>query len=377
MALTNGWPRWWCVLAAVAIGACAEGESGVSMGTVQHPTPENMDRPAARPLSQDRDGSAALRAVAQRLAAPPPRLATIGDEGDGPDAILGQVRAVAELPSGDVAVLDERVAEVKRFSANGQFQGLIARAGQGPGELRAPFALFLTPDDSALVVLDRVGRAATFSADDGRLIDDVAIEPNFSGACPLGDTWFLSGWSYAAARPIVGVDQGGEVAAAIGTGYASEEPYVQENLSGGPIACLPADGVVVATDTYLPFVTALRPDGEEVWSRRIESFALRNITSSYNGTQPSVSFEYVGDIVYNVVEVGGGYVAVQIARGTPTSVRERRPFRDLHTYVIEGATGDGVYAGTDIPHLLHVSESRIYFLKEDPYPVIHIHSDDV
>lgn len=108
---------------------------------------------------------------------------TVGDEpilsigtleGDGPD-ILFQVRHAARLSDGSVAVVDGSSREVRVFAETGAHLVSMGGHGEGPGEFRAPWLLWVLPGDTLWVGDYLPWRFNIFSAD-GVFIRAVTLE---------------------------------------------------------------------------------------------------------------------------------------------------------------------------------------------------------
>lgn len=70
----------------------------------------------------------------------------LGGETDSDEEFFGVISAVTTDKSGNVYLLDSQLAEIKVFSANGEYVRTIGREGEGPGEFRTPTAMFFMPD---------------------------------------------------------------------------------------------------------------------------------------------------------------------------------------------------------------------------------------
>lgn len=90
---------------------------------------------------------------------PTPRV-ELGASPDDPRDQFGRVVDLAFGPGGTVIVLDGTPAAVRRFAADGSPLPDLGRAGDGPGEFRAPAAVVAVGD--SIVVLDGDGRRTVF-----------------------------------------------------------------------------------------------------------------------------------------------------------------------------------------------------------------------
>ena len=71
----------------------------------------------------------------------------------GREVPFGQVAGAVRLSSGEIVVADGGLgsARISAFSAEGRYTGLVARTGEGPGEVQRPHSLQLGPNDSLIV----------------------------------------------------------------------------------------------------------------------------------------------------------------------------------------------------------------------------------
>lgn len=87
-------------------------------------------------------------------------------DGDGA-AQFGQIRGIAALSDGRIAVLDAQAKEVRLFGADGAHLATFGRQGAGPGELEAPWGLMRDDQDRLWVPDHRNHRMTVFDADSG------------------------------------------------------------------------------------------------------------------------------------------------------------------------------------------------------------------
>lgn len=111
---------------------------------------------------------------------------------DGPDAyVFGQVSGVVEDAAGRIFVADYSANEIRAFDAEGVFLFSVGREGQGPGELRGPCCLTLSPEGE-LWVRDGGNRRYVGY----RLLDDRA-EPFATLKMAHSDGWYYAPLSFA------------------------------------------------------------------------------------------------------------------------------------------------------------------------------------
>ena len=86
------------------------------------------------------------------------------------------VRGMARLSDGSVAVIDRRDQRVRIFSEGGEFLRSMGRRGEGPGEFRNPWFMWALPGDTLWVGDYRPQRFNVFSRD-GEFIRLVTLDP--------------------------------------------------------------------------------------------------------------------------------------------------------------------------------------------------------
>lgn len=92
------------------------------------------------------------------------RIGTV--DGDGPDS-FGQIRGIAALADGGVAVLDAQVQEVRIFDAAGAHRVTFGGRGGGPGEFQGAFGLMLSADGMLWVPDHTAARITVLDPADG------------------------------------------------------------------------------------------------------------------------------------------------------------------------------------------------------------------
>lgn len=87
-------------------------------------------------------------------------------DGAGP-ASFGEVKGIAALRDGRIAVLDAQAKELRLFDPDGGYLLTFGRQGSGPGEMEAPLGLMASPSDELWVPDNRVARMSVFDPDEG------------------------------------------------------------------------------------------------------------------------------------------------------------------------------------------------------------------
>ncbi len=82
----------------------------------------------------------------------------IGGDTDDEDEFFGVIVQIMADRAGNICLLDAQLAEVKIFSADGDFIRSIGREGEGPGEFRLPMSMFFTDDGNIAVMQIQPGK---------------------------------------------------------------------------------------------------------------------------------------------------------------------------------------------------------------------------
>lgn len=86
------------------------------------------------------------------------------------EGVIGRPKAVTSDPQGRVWLVSEEVPhQISVFDANGSFEFVTGREGDGPGEFRSISALAARPDGSIVVFDIRSGRVSILGSDGGFL----------------------------------------------------------------------------------------------------------------------------------------------------------------------------------------------------------------
>lgn len=91
----------------------------------------------------------------------------IGTFDEAGPASFGQVKGVAALDGGRIAVLDAQAQEVRIFDADGRHLATYGGKGAGPGEMEAAFGLMRDADGALWVPDHRNARMSIFDPDTG------------------------------------------------------------------------------------------------------------------------------------------------------------------------------------------------------------------
>ena len=102
----------------------------------------------------------------------------VGDSEDEEEEWFSYVRGVARLSDGSVAIVDRTSAEVRIFDQTGRHLVSMGRSGEGPGEFRDPWKLWVLPGDTLWIGDYRPWRYNVF-ASDGEWVRAVLMQPPY------------------------------------------------------------------------------------------------------------------------------------------------------------------------------------------------------
>lgn len=100
----------------------------------------------------------------------------LGDREDDPNHLFGYVVGAARLSDGSVAVVDNTVDEVRIFDETGEHVRSLGRLGDGPGEFKNAWSVWVRPGDTLWVGDYRPWRYNVFAAD-GHWSRAVELDP--------------------------------------------------------------------------------------------------------------------------------------------------------------------------------------------------------
>jgi hypothetical protein len=351
--------------------------SGFADGT-RHPTSVNIPArgslAAFIPMKDELNGPGELRRYARALR-DARLLWTVGRMDGDQSQVFGNVEDIAVDEEGRLYVLDSRYNNVRIHDRAGAAVGVFGGPGRGPGELMSPEAIERDAQ-GRLVVADRFNTLKVFERRGDRFESTRSIPVRFvpEDFCLLGDRIFVQG-----VRRDGGVIHAfsatGDSVVSFGAPYRSENWLVRNQLSDGPIACNEPSSTVVAMFKYLPVIYGYGPGGEVKWVSQLADFRPIGITEEVEGEgTPVVAFsprEDGHDLVAALMSTGP-FVLVQTARHTVASIAEQKEFQELRTYLVEAATGNGVYVGNHLPRLAAVAGDCAYAAVNDPHPQVRV-----
>ncbi len=94
-------------------------------------------------------------------------------QGDGPE-VFSEIKSIAPLLDGRIAVLDAHAQEIRIFDKDGEYLRTLGRPGAGPGEFGRADGLLVGPDGLILVRDPANSRLSFFNPDDGLVAEQRA-----------------------------------------------------------------------------------------------------------------------------------------------------------------------------------------------------------
>ena len=299
-----------------------------------------------------------------------PAVATIGT-GDGPAPTrFNTITDVAVDRDGRIYVLDARLGVVRSFAPEGSF----LTEALGPSRLRLPETVFL--DAGGVSVYDRANvtvRQFAFGKAGLSFKRDVQVPGAGRTACVLDGVLHTTG---AESDSLVFARRAdGSIDRAFGTRLqvAPDDPDVlKASLSQQRMLCLDSERLIVVASQVLPEVRAYRRDGSLAWQTRLGDF--KQIEIKRRGTT-GILFGYGDgyDYLSNLVELGKGTLAVQIARRTKDNLTPgSRPA--IITRFLSVADGKEIGEQRDLPTIGFSRGSKAYVVELEPYPHVTVRS---
>ena len=307
-------------------------------------------------------------AVPFRLAAA--ARAAFGSESDSDAVLLGNIKAVALLPSGDVVVLDDKKSELRIFGPTGAPKQRLGRAGRGPGEFFYPVSLAVD-DAGRLYVGDRVRTIQVFAPSPAgyRYLRTMQLEVAAMSMCFL-DTLLVVQGTALGQDPILQLyDSSGRRLRSFGALYRSPNPLLNAQFGEGAVACDRQRGLVLYAPGFaIGEVRAYRADGALVWRTALTDYHVSRIEDYGNG---GVRFSRGPDGMHSVhalALLSGWGLLVQVAFRTEDAVRDRIPFTTLHSFLLDPATGRPLPLGTVLPPIFAARAGDVALAFNDPFP---------
>jgi hypothetical protein len=195
------------------------------------------------------------------------------------------------------------------------------------------------------------------------------------GACILEGTLYVSGTTSlgVSGDTLPAVHRvalpGGQELGAFAWLYRTERPQPLARLSEAHVACAygSAAGVIVLPE-YLPEVRMYEPDGTLRWITRIADYRPWTVAETPDGGLRIEIPVAGGHLAAGVTFLPPRFAIVQLDEYTREAwIPDRKPAA-LQTYLLDVASGAGVYVGSELPRILDVDPPYFVAAVEDPFP---------
>lgn len=172
---------------------------------------------------------------------------------DGDEAfLLERVAGIAITGNGDLWILDQQAARVRRYSPEGDHLGDVGRRGEGPGEFAMPLQVRRDPRDGTMLVWDPPNLRMHRFSDTGELVGSMPLE--------------LTGYRVRLGLPVMQIDTAGFTYA-----LDRENSWTRRDPSGQVVEVLrPPPARPVGIMNPVRTWAAPSPRGFLVWGRNDE-----------------------------------------------------------------------------------------------------------
>ncbi len=293
-------------------------------------------------------------------------------EGTAGDA-FGFIEDVEEGVEGTFYVLDTRLYQLKRFSAEGQLLAQAGRSGRGPGEFRAPMRIHIA-DSGNLLLLDPGNRRLNTYDGDLSLLEELSLPYPFLDFCLLGERIFFHGFFNGLL--IHELNSGGGVVRSFASAPEPPEDFppslqdtYQRSFGRGRIVCDPNAESLILVAESTPRITAYDPVGRTLWEAEIPEYRqVQLVPGSLEGRQgiqflvdPETNSQHA---LGSVGIIPGKGLLVQL--GVVDYVRELA----IHSWILDTTTRTFTQQMESLPRILEVGQHSLYFVGNVPYPMI-------
>ena len=294
---------------------------------------------------------------------------------------FGELSDIAVLSETQVAVSDRNLALMYIFEYSPRTRGLALVETR---HVPSPMSLAPLPQAGVLAISD--GQSAVAVNETGESpAPSFPLARKANSVCRLGDKLHFRTEAPSGTQSLFAqYTLGGTLTREFGHVYLADKRYVQAILSAGPLACDESSQTLITMISVLPYVYAYRPDGIVKWISKLENFRSAKSTeqvyfsfpSGRSGTTFKSGEKSLGtDHPATLVNITPGVFLAQIGRmardGDDTPSHERWIFR---SYLINAATGAGVYIGESVPPFMAATRSVLFGFRPEPVPVLSVYT---
>jgi hypothetical protein len=224
--------------------------------------------------------------------------------------------------------------------------------------------------DTLAVHSQREVRIVAAGASQDMLLGQFFQTDGISGLCVTGGQIIVRVTSVRSAGILRALRFDGRETLQFGDAFQHPDEAVREYMSNGLVACAADGGSVVASMLDGPMIYGYKTDGQPAWTIRIEDFRPRTIRLVENPNGPALS-RYDGsasDQILVMTPLVADIVLVQVAKMSASESSAgvpRRRIQTLDSYLIAASTGDRLYAGDELPRVLHATDRRLFAVATD------------
>lgn len=278
---------------------------------------------------------------------------------------FGRIRlALIDLPGGDLIVLDSGRDRVWRFSQEGSpvvdtRDELIANPDLNKLTISSTGTLVALAGYSQLRFLPPGG---------SRPNETVTVPPLATDICSLDKNVYVHGWADADHVITVFSDRG-ERLTGFGAAYRSETPLVSKRLSVGTLACNQHSKTIVAMFQSLPYVYGYSPTGMLRWVTKLGAYRPPTATQLGRGLDAKLGLRPAEppNKLLRLVSTRGSALMIQIM-----DTSDAGPV--VRSYLIDSASGQGGYIGTNLPEVLDVQWPMFLSATSGEKPVVRLYA---
>lgn len=349
-------------------------------GAVQHPLARYWNRPGPA-VEINGAGSRTAGQAAPALVAKLNTLAPvvgIGELDGAPEQVFGEITDAAFDPQGRIVVLDARYNQLRLYERDGRFIAAGGGPGGGPGEFQSPTALALQGDSTVWVLDRRAARISRFhlGLNGFRFVDSFQLRVGADDLCAMGDYLFVYGLGAGRHETVHRYSTAGKQAGSFGVVYTAPNPLVRGQLLMGRLLCDEGQGVVLAMSNFLPEIRAYDAGGTLRWRSVLPDHLPIRMEENAEGVRQGMPAHGRGyHYAATLVPAPPDHAVVQVSLVTMNSIRQRNPFAQLSSYVLDTRSGRGWHAGTSLPPLADVGGGEALSLRMDPFPRLTVLAD--
>lgn len=158
---------------------------------------------------------------------------------------FGSVDGMAETPTGEIWICDPLAPAVASVDARGRRLRLVAREGDGPGEVRSPTLAAATPNGT-VAIFDQGHNAVELFRGDGRFLRRVTLSqtvlnPKGMAVLANGEVLLSGGLASERGGAVHRFEADGRYVSSWGAAAAARDPRAVGLISGGPLAVSGSD----------------------------------------------------------------------------------------------------------------------------------------